>query len=202
MKYRLEDMVHRDFAYGIVDEVDSILIDEARTPLIISGPSTDSSELYIAVDKVIPHFEPDDYEKDEKVRAVSMTEAGTNKVEQILRAAVQHGDILVSEPDGGIFDALNKGLDRVETEYMGWLGSDDLFTGQVKASDVIAALAGHDVFVTGLAMWLELSREPPWYVHVLLWGPLALVLTLGFMRIAKGLLIALEFRHEARQGKL
>lgn len=56
--------------------------------------------------------------------------------------------------------------------------------------------------VTGLAMWLELSREPPWYVHVLLWGPLALVLTLGFMRIAKGLLIALEFRHEARQGKL
>ncbi len=56
--------------------------------------------------------------------------------------------------------------------------------------------------VTGLAMWLELTREPPWYVHVLLWGPLALVLTLGLMRIAKGLLIALEFRHEARQGKL
>ena len=56
--------------------------------------------------------------------------------------------------------------------------------------------------VTGLAMWLELSREPPWYVHVLLWGPLALVLTLGFMRIAKGLLLALEYRHEARQGKL
>jgi uncharacterized protein (DUF983 family) len=56
--------------------------------------------------------------------------------------------------------------------------------------------------VTGLAMWLELTRSPPWYVHALLWGPLALVLTLGFMRIAKGLLIALEFRHEAHQGKL
>ena len=85
MKFRLEEMVQRPFNFAIVDEVDSILIDEARTPLIISGPSTDSSELYIAVDKVIPHLEADDYEKDEKVRAVSMTEAGTNKVEQILR---------------------------------------------------------------------------------------------------------------------
>ena len=85
MKFRLEEMVQRPFNFAIVDEVDSILIDEARTPLIISGPSTDSSELYIAVDKVIPHLDADDYEKDEKVRAVSMTEAGTNKVEQILR---------------------------------------------------------------------------------------------------------------------
>jgi uncharacterized protein (DUF983 family) len=56
--------------------------------------------------------------------------------------------------------------------------------------------------VTGLAMWLELTRAPPWYVHALLWGPLALVLTLGLMRVAKGLLLALEFRNEARQGKL
>jgi preprotein translocase subunit SecA len=85
MKFRLEEMVQRPFNFAIVDEVDSILIDEARTPLIISGPSTDSSELYIAVNKVIPHLDADDYEKDEKVRAVSMTEAGTNKVEQILR---------------------------------------------------------------------------------------------------------------------
>jgi preprotein translocase subunit SecA len=85
MKFRLEDMVQRPFNYAIVDEVDSILIDEARTPLIISGPSTDSSELYIAVNKVIPLLSEEDYEKDEKVRAVSLTEAGTEKVEQILR---------------------------------------------------------------------------------------------------------------------
>ena len=56
--------------------------------------------------------------------------------------------------------------------------------------------------VTGLAMWLELSVSPPWYVHVMLWLPLTLVLSLGLMRVAKGLLIALEYRHEARQGRL
>jgi len=56
--------------------------------------------------------------------------------------------------------------------------------------------------VTGLAMWLELSRAPPWYVHVMLWLPLTLVLTLALMRVAKALLLALEFRHEARQGRL
>lgn len=70
--------------------------------------------------------------------------------------------------------------------------------GDGAASFLVLIVGG---IVTGLAMWLELSRSPPWYVHALLWGPLALVLTLGFMRIAKGLLIALEFRHEARQGK-
>src|SRR5207248_753354 len=57
MKFRLEDMVHRPFHYAIVDEVDSILIDEARTPLIISGPTEDNSELYIRVDKLIPALE-------------------------------------------------------------------------------------------------------------------------------------------------
>ena len=77
-------MVQRPFNFAIVDEVDSILIDEARTPLIISGPSTDSSELYIAVDKVILHLEADDYEKDEGPRR-QHDGAGTNKVEQILR---------------------------------------------------------------------------------------------------------------------
>lgn len=77
------------------------------------------------------------------------------EVVDILRGAVQPGDILVSEADGGIFDALNKGLDRVETEYMGWLGSDDLFTGQIKASDVVAALEAHDLFVTGLAIFQD-----------------------------------------------
>ncbi len=85
MKFRLEDMVHRPFNYAIVDEVDSILIDEARTPLIISGPTEDNSELYIQVDKLIPGLEPDDYEKDEKQRTVTLTEEGVEKIEEMLR---------------------------------------------------------------------------------------------------------------------
>ena len=85
MKFRLEDMVHRPFHYAIVDEVDSILIDEARTPLIISGPTEDNSELYIRVDKLIPALEPDDYEKDEKQRTVTLTESGVEKIETMLR---------------------------------------------------------------------------------------------------------------------
>jgi preprotein translocase subunit SecA len=85
MKFRLEDMVHRPFHYAIVDEVDSILIDEARTPLIISGPAEDSSELYIRVDKLIPQLAEEDYEKDEKQRTVTLTESGQEKIERLLR---------------------------------------------------------------------------------------------------------------------
>jgi preprotein translocase subunit SecA len=87
MKFRLDHMVHRPFNYAIVDEVDSILVDEARTPLIISGPSEDSSEAYMAVDKLIPNLGAGDFEKDEKARAVSLTEAGAEKMEQLLRDA-------------------------------------------------------------------------------------------------------------------
>jgi len=89
MKYRLEEMVHRDFNYAIVDEVDSILIDEARTPLIISGPSDDSSELYNRVNAVVRELVQDkeSYEKDEKMRTSSLTEAGSERVEQMLREA-------------------------------------------------------------------------------------------------------------------
>ena len=87
MKFRLEDMVHRPFHYAIVDEVDSILIDEARTPLIISGPTEDNSELYLQVDKLIPSLEPEDYEKDEKQRTVVMTESGVEKIEALLRGS-------------------------------------------------------------------------------------------------------------------
>ncbi len=81
MKFRLEDMVQRPFNFAIVDEVDSILIDEARTPLIISGPAQDSSELYVAANRLIPRLETDDFEKDEKHRTVSLTESGTEKIE-------------------------------------------------------------------------------------------------------------------------
>ncbi|HXT81562.1 MAG TPA: preprotein translocase subunit SecA [Acetobacteraceae bacterium] len=89
MKYRLEDMVQRDFQFGIVDEVDSILIDEARTPLIISGPAEDSSDLYRQVDAVVKELvvDPDTYEKDEKFKTVALTEPGSERVEDMLRAA-------------------------------------------------------------------------------------------------------------------
>jgi preprotein translocase subunit SecA len=86
MKYRVDAMVQRPFNFAIVDEVDSILIDEARTPLIISGPAEDSSELYRRVDVVIPRLKPEHYEKDEKTRTVVFTEIGVEAVEELLRA--------------------------------------------------------------------------------------------------------------------
>jgi len=86
MKYRLEDMVQRGHIFAIVDEVDSILIDEARTPLIISGPLDDRSEFYNTIDAYIPRLEKGDYEVDEKQRTVTLTEAGMEKMEQTLRA--------------------------------------------------------------------------------------------------------------------
>jgi preprotein translocase subunit SecA len=89
MKYRLEDMVQRGHVFAIVDEVDSILIDEARTPLIISGPLDDRSEFYNTIDSYIPALDPADYEVDEKQRTVALTEAGMEKLEQRLRAADQ-----------------------------------------------------------------------------------------------------------------
>jgi preprotein translocase subunit SecA len=85
MKYRLDAMVQRPFNHAIVDEVDSILIDEARTPLIISGPAEDSSELYRRADTVIPRLKAEHFEKDEKNRTVVLTDAGIEAVEDILR---------------------------------------------------------------------------------------------------------------------
>src|SRR5882724_11751069 len=85
MKFSIEEMVHRDFHYAIVDEVDSILIDEARTPLIISGPSQDRTDLYDRVDKIIPLLKPSHYEKDEKQRSITYTDEGTEFTEQTLR---------------------------------------------------------------------------------------------------------------------
>lgn len=87
MKYDRASMVQRPFNFAIVDEVDSILIDEARTPLIISGPTDDRSELYKTVDLVVKRLVPIDYEKDEKQRTVVLTEDGTEKVERMLEEA-------------------------------------------------------------------------------------------------------------------
>ncbi len=103
MKYQIEDMVLRPFNYAIVDEVDSILIDEARTPLIISGPSEDSSDLYRKMDRIIPKLAEDDYEKDEKVRAVTFTENGAEKIETLLADTG-----LLTE--GGLYDIQNVSL--------------------------------------------------------------------------------------------
>ena len=103
MKFNLEERVQREFNFAIVDEVDSILIDEARTPLIISGAAEDSSERYISVNKIIPQLVPADYEKDEKARTVTLTEVGMTHVEQLLK---QVGLIT----DGGLYDIGNVSL--------------------------------------------------------------------------------------------
>ena len=100
MKYELNQMVQRGHAYAIVDEVDSILIDEARTPLIISGPSDDRSDLYNAIDKLIPKLGSEDFELDEKQRTASLTEAGNEHMEQWLTEAG-----LLEE--GSLYDAAN-----------------------------------------------------------------------------------------------
>jgi preprotein translocase subunit SecA len=84
MKHERGQMVQRPFNFAIVDEVDSILIDEARTPLIISGPTDDKSDLYMAVDAVVKRLEEEDYEKDEKTKNVSLTEDGVEKAERML----------------------------------------------------------------------------------------------------------------------
>ncbi len=102
MKYRLDEMVQRDFSFGIVDEVDSILVDEARTPLIISGPAEDSSDLYRTVNLVVRELVKDvsTFEKDEKFKTVTMTEEGSERVEQMLRDAG-----IITE--GNLYDIFN-----------------------------------------------------------------------------------------------
>ncbi|OUR76492.1 preprotein translocase subunit SecA [Alphaproteobacteria bacterium 46_93_T64] len=84
MKFETDAMVQRGFNFAVVDEVDSILIDEARTPLIISGPAEDSSELYLAVNELIPQLKPEDYEIDEKVKSANFSEDGTEVIERLL----------------------------------------------------------------------------------------------------------------------
>src|SRR6187399_1044853 len=86
MKHEREQQVHRPFNYAIVDEVDSILIDEARTPLIISGPTEDKSDLYVALDAIVKQLPKELYEADEKSKRVTLTEEGVEHVEQTLIA--------------------------------------------------------------------------------------------------------------------
>ena len=101
MKYTLDEMVQRGHAFAIVDEVDSILIDEARTPLIISGPLEDRSDLYVSIDRLIPNLVPDDYEIDEKTRSVSLTDLGNEHMEELLRSAA------LLDAESSIYDIQN-----------------------------------------------------------------------------------------------
>jgi preprotein translocase subunit SecA len=103
MKYELSQLAQRGHNFAIVDEVDSILIDEARTPLIISGPVDDRSELYVSVDALMPHLEKEHYDLDEKQRTVSLTESGNEFIEDLLRGA----DLL---KEGDLYDAHNVSL--------------------------------------------------------------------------------------------
>lgn len=103
MKMEIEDMVQRGHNFAIVDEVDSILVDEARTPLIISGPVDDKSDLYTTIDQFIPRVDDEDYELDEKQRSVTFSEEGTEKLEAMLKDA----GILKS---GSLYDVENVGI--------------------------------------------------------------------------------------------
>ena len=102
MKYDMAQMVQRGHAFAIVDEVDSILVDEARTPLIISGPSEDRSNLYVAVNALIPSLSREEYELDEKQRTVNPTEAGNEHAEELLRSA--------GVMEGSLYEASNATL--------------------------------------------------------------------------------------------
>jgi preprotein translocase subunit SecA len=140
MKYERESMVQRPFRFAIVDEVDSILIDEARTPLIISGPTDDKSELYMAVDAIVKQLEEGDYEKDEKQKSVILTEDGTEKVERLLEnAGLLQGANLYDFENTQVVHHVNQALRAVkmfkrDTDYIvkdGKVVIIDEFTGRM-----------------------------------------------------------------------
>ncbi|GAA5252336.1 preprotein translocase subunit SecA [Candidatus Rickettsia kedanie] len=101
MKYSLQERVLRPFNFAIIDEVDSILIDEARTPLVISGPVNDNSELYGKIDKIVRLLNISDFEKDEKLKTINLTETGITHIESLLS---KEGII---KPDTGLYDFEN-----------------------------------------------------------------------------------------------
>ncbi|HEU0044858.1 preprotein translocase subunit SecA [Sphingomonas sp.] len=140
MKYDRASMVQRPFAMAIVDEVDSVLIDEARTPLIISGPTDDKSELYMQVDAVVKQLDPADYEKDEKQKSIILTEDGTEKTERMLEAAgLLQGENLYDFENTQVVHHLNQALRanvmfKLDTDYIvkdGKVIIIDEFTGRM-----------------------------------------------------------------------
>ena len=140
MKYDRESMVQRPFAMAIVDEVDSVLIDEARTPLIISGPTDDKSDLYRSVDLVVKELAAEDYEKDEKQKSIILTEDGTEKVERMLEnAGLLEGANLYDFENTQVVHHLNQALRanmmfKADTDYIvkdGKVIIIDEFTGRM-----------------------------------------------------------------------
>ncbi|MFA6115572.1 MAG: preprotein translocase subunit SecA [Sphingomonas sp.] len=140
MKYERSSMVQRAFNFAIVDEVDSILIDEARTPLIISGPTDDKSDLYRSVDLVVKELDAIDYEKDEKQKSIILTEDGTEKVERMLeKAGLLEGANLYDFENTQVVHHLNQALRanmmfKLDTDYIvkdGKVIIIDEFTGRM-----------------------------------------------------------------------
>ncbi|MGI9361600.1 MAG: preprotein translocase subunit SecA [Parasphingorhabdus sp.] len=140
MKHDRSQMVQRPFNFAIVDEVDSILIDEARTPLIISGPTDDKSDLYISVNEVVQNITEEDYEKDEKSRNISLTEEGTEKAERLLEeAGLLVGSNLYDYENTQVVHHLNQALmanvmRKRDTDYIvkdGKVVIIDEFTGRM-----------------------------------------------------------------------
>ncbi|MGC6440090.1 MAG: preprotein translocase subunit SecA [Candidatus Puniceispirillaceae bacterium] len=140
LKFSLEEMVQREHHFAIVDEVDSILIDEARTPLIISGPAQTSPDNYIAVNKIFPQITADDYDLDEKARTVSLTETGIEHAEEIMIGAgmMEENSSLYDGANISLLHHLNQALRahllfQRDTHYMvrsGELMIIDEFTGR------------------------------------------------------------------------
>src|ERR687890_382453 len=140
MKFTRESMVQRPFNFAIVDEVDSILVDEARTPLIISGPTDDRSELYMSVDAIVKGLDPVDYDVDEKQKSVVLTEDGTEKMERLLEGAgLLHGSNLYDYENTLVVHHLNQALRanvifKRDTDYIvkeGKIIIIDEFTGRM-----------------------------------------------------------------------
>ncbi|MFC0203844.1 preprotein translocase subunit SecA [Novosphingobium soli] len=140
MKHERSQMVQRPFNFAIVDEVDSILIDEARTPLIISGPTDDKSELYVQVDAIVKQLLPEDYEADEKTKNISLTEDGVEKAERMLEAAgLLEGSNLYDVENTQVVHHLDQALKAVvmfkrDTDYIvkdGKVVIIDEFTGRM-----------------------------------------------------------------------
>jgi preprotein translocase subunit SecA len=140
MKYDRAQMAHRAFNFAVVDEVDSVLIDEARTPLIISGPTDDKSELYKSVQAVVVNLVAEDYEVDEKQRSVVLTEDGTERVERLLEdAGLLEGDNLYDFENTQVVHHLNQAMRanvifKRDTDYIvkdGKVIIIDEFTGRM-----------------------------------------------------------------------
>ncbi len=124
MKHERSQMVHRPFNFAIVDEVDSILIDEARTPLIISGPTEDKTDLYVTIDAIVKQVDPEWYEADEKTKNISWTEDGAEAIEQLLAdSGVLATDNLYDVENSQVVHHLDQALKanimfKVDTDYI------------------------------------------------------------------------------------